>query len=401
MHLRDIDKALAELEQQDRLRKPDDGWTTSQMSENRSTTLIDAASNDYLGLASGSHDTHDERSVHSDISSRRSQFAIGAGASRLIFGTSSVHREVEVTCAKWLGFEDALLFSSGFAANCGILPAIISETDAVFSDRFNHASLIDALRLSKVKPQIVPHLDLVELERQLAAHQEASARWVISESYYSMDGDGPDLVALDEICRRYDAHLFIDEAHALGVFGPRGSGLCAEAGIKADLLMAGFGKAVGSAGAIVGCSSSMRTFLWNRARSFMYSTAPSPRASFDLLQQIRRTQESEDLRGILAERCESVRSMLAEALRGSSSSVRVASGFGPILSLIVGREAEALQLASICREQGLLVQAIRPPTVPVGASRLRVTLKASWDRKTENRLVEIIQEAVAQLSSAR
>lgn len=392
MHLNDVERQIRELERKGLLREPDDSLIRTQLQLTKQN-FIDAASNDYLGLAQKTAVT-----VPNEAEAKAG-VPVGSGASRLIFGTHEIHRVIEKTCAEWLGYEESMLFSSGFAANCGVLPALISSGDAVFSDQLNHASLIDALRLAPVKAQVFQHLNLEQLEQQLIAAQASSARWVVVESYYSMDGDGPDLVKLSKLCRKFDAHLFVDEAHSLGVFGHQGAGLCKAVGVKPDILMCGLGKAVGSAGAIVACSQLVRCFLWNRARSFVYSTAPSPRASRDLLKQIQQTQAADDLREQLEARCLQIRVGLNRALREvQGTRVRLAEGFGPIVSLVLGSEQLALALALDCRAEGLLVQAIRPPTVPEGQSRLRITVKADW---TERQVESVISILIQSLSPFR
>ncbi len=311
--------------------------------------------------------------------------SVGAGSSRLIFGTSPEHVLLEQELAAWVGLPASLLFASGYAANVGALAAILSPEDAVFSDSLNHASLIDGIRLSRARAQIVPHLDLAKLEEGLAESVSAPARWVICEAYYSMDGDGPNLAALRALCDRYDAQLYVDEAHSLGTFGPRGAGLCAAEGVVPDVLMAAFGKSVGSQGACVAGSSELRTWLWNRARSFVFSTAPSPLLVSTTRQQLQRTQAADRARSRLQSVCLEMRVALKQA--GVSL---VAGSFGPVLGLLMGAEERALLLAQRLRESGILAQAVRPPTVPVGASRVRLVLRASLTDEQTARLVEVV-----------
>ncbi len=310
---------------------------------------------------------------------------VGAGSSRLIFGSSPEHVLLEQELAAWVGLPASLLFASGYAANVGALGAILSPEDAVFSDSLNHASLIDGIRLSRARAQVVPHLDLEELEEGLAQNLSAPARWVICEAYYSMDGDGPDLAALRALCDRYDAQLYVDEAHSLGTFGPQGAGLCAAQGVVPDVLMAAFGKSVGSQGACVAGSTELRTWLWNRARSFVFSTAPSPLLVAATRQQFRRTQAADRARSRLESVCLQVRGALRE-----TGIPLVAGSFGPVVGLLMGAEERALLLAQRLRESGILAQAVRPPTVPVGASRVRLVLRASLTDDQIARLVEVV-----------
>lgn len=379
MHLQDLSSALQHLEETNRLRRPDDTLVREHLRSEWGDDFIDAARNDYLGLAGTLPPL--------DVSRETSQACAppGAAASRLIFGTAAEHLRVERDVASWLDMPAALLFASGYAANVGALSALLSPEDAVFSDRLNHASLIDGMRLARVKPHVFEHLDLDELERGLQRAAAAPARWVVVESYYSMDGDGPDLIRLRSLCDRYDAALYVDEAHSVGTFGAAGAGLCHLAGIRADVLMAAFGKAVGSHGACVLGSSDVRTWLWNRARSFVFSTAPSPPHAAHLASQIHTTRAAHSARNRLQVLAKQVRQMLLG--RG----VPIVDGsFGPVLSLLCGSEGAAMELAERLRASGVLAQAIRPPTVPDDGSRVRLILSASLSEAQEERLIEIV-----------
>jgi len=379
MHLSEVATRLSQLRQQGLLREADDGRLRREGFEAFGDQFLDACSNDYLDLAG---------SNVSRATSGDAQAAVGAGASRLVFGTHPEHRILEQVCAEWLGFDAALLFSSGYSANLGTLACLLTEGDAVFSDELNHASLIDGIRLSRVRPTVVPHLNLGQLEAQLAQVQSAPARWVIVESYYSMDGDGPDLAALSALCARFDAHLYVDEAHALGTFGPQGRGLCAVAGVRPDVLMAGFGKAVGGQGACVLSSADVRLWLWNKARAFVFSTAPSPLLAGRVTEQMRRTQASDAARARLAGHAVLLRQLLQEqgiaAMPGS---------FGPIVSVVLGSPEQAVRCAEELRKVGILAQAIRPPTVPVGQSRLRLVLRAGMSEQQLQRLARAVAGA--------
>lgn len=379
MHLRDLPSALRQLEETNRLRLPDDSLLREKLRAEWGEDFIDAARNDYLGLAG--------TSPAPDVSRETSQTwaSPGAGASRLIFGTAAEHLRVESDVAAWLDMPAALLFSSGYAANVGALSALLSPADAVFSDRLNHASLIDGMRLARVKPRVFEHLDLDELERGLQGAAAAPARWVVVESYYSMDGDGPDLIRLRNLCDQYDAAFYVDEAHSVGTFGAAGAGLCHLAGIRADVLVAAFGKAVGSHGACVLGSAEVRTWLWNRARSFVFSTAPSPAHAAHLASQIHTTRAAHTARNRLQLLAKQVRQTLQE--RGVPI---VGGSFGPVLSLLCGSEGMAMDLAERLRASGVLAQAIRPPTVPDDGSRVRLILSAGLSETQVERLIEIV-----------
>jgi 8-amino-7-oxononanoate synthase len=326
--------------------------------------LLNASSNDYLGWRSQPVSAADAPP--------------GAGASRLIYGTDPAHPALERELASWLGQGSALLFSSGYAANLGTLAGLAVEGDVVVSDALNHASLIDGCRLSKASVVVVPHRDYAAVEAALAAPRRGHA-WVVTEAYFSMDADTPDLPRLAAMCRSRGASLIVDEAHSLGVFGPAGTGLCAAAHVKPDVLIGTLGKAFGLQGAFVCGSAELRTWLWNRARSFVFSTASSPLLAAEASQRLIRLQSADAERALLA----SAERSLAPALaRFQTPDGR----HGPVLPLILGTEAAAAALAAHFADAGILVQAIRPPTVPVGQARVRLTLNA---RMTSDDLARI------------
>jgi len=319
--------------------------------------LLDLCSNDYLGYAGDPWPALNARS--------------GAGASRLVSGDRAAHAAAEGAIAGWLGTEAALLFSSGYAANVGTVAALAGRGDVIVSDALNHASLIDGCRLSGAIIRVVPHLDLAAVEEALAAARGARRRWVLTESCFSMDGDIPDLPALRALTRRHDAALVVDEAHALGVFGPEGRGLCAEAGVTPDVLIGTGGKALGVHGAFVAGSRNLRLWLWNRARSFVFSTGISPALAELIAQRVTRVRGDDTSRRLLADRAGQLRAMLAEL-----GAPGVRAGRGPVIPWVIGDPAAAVALSQRLLDEGVLVQAIRPPTVPAGTARLRVTASA-------------------------
>lgn len=343
-------------------------------------------SNDYLGLASRA----------------APPVASGSGASRLIAGERDEHRRLERAFAAWLGVEDVLAFSSGYAANVGALSALAGAGDLIVSDSLNHASLIDGARLSRARVAVVPHGDRSAIERVLVERREARA-WVVVESYYSMDADGPDLAALRTLCDARGAALYVDEAHALGVLGPAGRGRCAEAGITPDVLVGTLGKAFGSQGAFVAGRTVLREWLWNRARSFVFSTGLAPVSAavgVRALQQVIEQPElaakvgdlSTRLRGGLvaagAVACRSFASTPAEL----DPSPRLL-GFGHVVPVVLGTPQRALRWAASMREQGVDVHAIRPPTVPAGAARIRMTVTAAHGAEDVDRAVDAFASA--------
>jgi 8-amino-7-oxononanoate synthase len=373
-----LNESLQELAACGLLREPDDGRVRAQVAAAAAGLgfpLLDASSNDYLGLAG--------RCV-----SRETLAKAGTAASRLIHGTSEEHLILETELATWVGAETALLFSSTYAANLGLISAIGVQGSLVVSDATNHASLIDGARLAQAEVAIVPHLDLSAIRSALRRGRDATACWLVTESYFSMDGDGPDLRALRALCDEYDAGLVVDEAHSLGVFGRHGAGRCSEAGVKPDILVGALGKAVGTHGGFIAGSAVLRTFLWNRARSFVFSTAPSPQHA-DLS-----TRQLEAVRGAdgLRERLEANGAQLRSALRLAGLSI-APSSFGPIVSVIIGSSASALAVAERLRAVGILAQAIRPPTVAAGSERIRLTVKATFRDEDMQRLTQAMVEA--------
>jgi 8-amino-7-oxononanoate synthase len=334
--------ALDELRHADRLR-----------ARSEPPNAVSFCSNDYLGLA------------HHPAP----QATSGAGASRLIAGERFEHGRLEQRLSEWLGTEQTLLFSSGYAANVGVIQALVKRDDFVVSDALNHASIIDGLRLARVQVNVVPHLDVAAVKDALAK-APPGRRWVLTESYFSMDADSPDLGALRRICDEHGAGLIVDEAHALGVLGPRGLGLCAEAGVEPDVLVGTLGKAFGAAGAFVSGCRPLIDWLWNRARSHVFSTGMSPVVAAAAHANFERALADASLR----ERAIRNASLFRQALREAGLDVR---GHGPIVPWVLGTEAKALDVAGKLRERGIHAVAIRPPTVPEGTSRIRFAFTAA------------------------
>lgn len=341
--LRHLAVELQDLERRDLLRRPGGA---------RAPGLLDLCSNDYLGYGS---DPSPEVNTCS-----------GAGGSRLVTGDRAEHRMAEAILAEWLRAEAALLFSSGYAANVGTIAALAGRGDVIVSDQLNHASLIDGCRLSGATVEVVAHCDLQAAERALRGAAGARHRWMVTESYFSMDGDTPDLAGLRRVCDATDSALIVDEAHALGVFGDEGRGLCAAARVEPDVLIGTAGKALGLHGAFVVGAERLRLWLWNRARSFVFSTGVSPGLAIAIGLRVQRTRSDEGARIRLAETA----GRLREAVGANGGS------HGPIIPRLVGGAATAVALSAQLRERGLLVQAIRPPTVPAGTARLRLTASA-------------------------
>lgn len=373
---------LDELAAKQQLRDPADSDLHQAAPPSGGATWLDACSNDYLGL--GARDV--SRETLSELAGART----GAGASRLVQGSFREHAQLESELADWLAADACLLTLSAFAANVGLIPALADADSLVVSDSLNHASIVDGCRLAKARVVVTPHLDVQAVEAALRQHRGTSPAWVLTEGLFSMDGDCPDLHDLRAVCDRYGAGLVVDEAHSLGVLGPSGAGRAAAQAVRADVLVAGLGKAVGSQGGLLACSVELRKWLWNRARSFVFSTAPSPLLCRITLAQVRETRAADAARQRLALRSLELRSALAErglpALPGAE---------GPILPIVLGSNERALAAMHELRQRGILVQAIRPPTVPHGAARLRLTVHADWPDDAVGRIVDGLEVACA------
>jgi 8-amino-7-oxononanoate synthase len=375
---------VAQLEQlrvQGLLREPADADARRKLGLD-GEPLLDACSNDYLGLGA--------RRVSRETMSRLEGSRIGAAASRLVQGTFEEHTELEHELADWMGTAASLLTLSAFAANVGLIPALAGPGSLVVSDSLNHASIVDGCRLAKADVAVVPHLDLEAVEQALARHRGSAPAWVVIEGLFSMDGDCPDLSALRGICDRFEAGLVVDEAHSLGVVGPGGAGRAAAQSVKADVLVAGLGKALGAQGGVIASSDAMRTWLWNRARGFVFSTAPSPALTRLVLEQARRARAADVARSTLVQRARELRTGLA-----TLGVPALGHPDGPIVPIVLGSNERALRAMEVLRSRRILAQAIRPPTVPKDAARLRLTVHADWPDDAVPRIIEALEVACA------
>jgi len=330
-------------------------------------TGVDVCSNDYLGLR------RDPRLAEAAAAAARA-YGAGAGAARLLRGSCPLHEELEATLARWKGTEACLLFNTGFQANATLIPALAGPGDAVFSDALNHASLVDGCRMARTggaQVGIFRHRDLVDLAAQLSAWRASAPAealaLVATDAVFSMDGDAADLPALVELCEQNRALLLVDEAHATGLLGADGAGLAQLQGVQGriPLLMGTLGKALGAFGAFVCGDGLLREHLLNTARGFIFSTALPPPVLGAALEGVRIAR---------AEPWRRERALaLAERLRGALGQAPQPSAIVPVP---VGADAEAVRLAQSLQDQGFDVRAVRPPTVPAGSARLRITTGA-------------------------
>ncbi len=349
----------------------------AEVEVNGEERLINFSSTDYLGLSV-------DPQLRAALAAAVEELGAGAGASRLITGDSSAHRALEKTAARFEGTEAALVFNSGYVANVGVLSALLSEGDAVFSDALNHASIVDGCRLSKAQVSVYPHRDVAALERLLAEHP-ARRKLVVTDSVFSMDGDRAPLRELAQVSAAAGAALMVDEAHATGVLGPTGAGLCEELSVKPDLRMATLSKALGCVGAYVACSAPVRELLFNRARSLVFSTALPPALCAAATLSLQRVQKDPALRERL---WTNVRHFAAGLERLGLPAHRDSA----IFSIVLGAPEAAVAASRELRKAGLLVKPIRPPTVPPGTSRLRFALSAAHT-------VEHLDRALAALAA--
>lgn len=324
--------------------------------------LINFSSNDYLGLANDSR-------LKAAASAAIDRFGAGAGSARLICGNLAPHAELDEAFAKFKGTESALAFSTGYAAALGTIPALVGKGDVVILDKLCHACLVDAARLSGATIRVFPHNQLGKLERLLSGIRDGDANakvLVVTESVFSMDGDLAPLRDIVELKERFGAWLMVDEAHGVGVLGPRGRGLAAELGIvgRIDVQMSTLGKALGSAGGVICGSSALIEFLVNRARSFIFSTAPAPGVA---------AAATEAVRLLDGGSLEPERRSLWDAIAGIGRALNGPRAASAILPLIVGSESLTIELSFALRQAGILVGAVRYPTVARNQARLRFT----------------------------
>jgi 8-amino-7-oxononanoate synthase len=328
--------------------------------------LVNFASNDYLGLAA------DDRLATAAAEACRTSGA-GRGASPLVCGRSDAHAELEARLAAFEGAEAALVFPSGFAANAGIIPALVDRDDVIFADAKNHASLIDGCRLARAGTHVYPHGDVAALEELLTSSGRARRRLIVTDTLFSMDGDLAPLREIAELALQFNAMLVVDEAHATGVFGQLGRGAAEHLGVDdASIIRVGtLSKALGSAGGFVCGSRSLVQWLANRARTYVFSTAQPAAASAAALVALGIVERQPERRVALLAAAASLR----EELRAQGWSTGASES--QIIPIVIGEPARAVQLSARLREAGFWVPAIRPPSVPAGESLLRLSLTAA------------------------
>ena len=342
--------------------------------------VLSFCSNDYLGLANHPALIAAAKAAANDV-------GVGSGASHLITGHHRLHHELEESLAHFVGLPQALLFSTGYMANLGIVTALAGRGDAVFADRLNHASLNDAVVLSRAELKRYPHSDMAALEKLLASSQ-AKRKLVLTDAVFSMDGDIAPITELLALCEKYDAWLMLDDAHGFGVLGTGGRGVLEHFRLNNPriIYMATLGKAAGVAGAFVAGEPALIETLVQNARTYIYTTALPPLLAAALLASLKLIEAEGWRRVRIGE--------LVAALRGGLSLQRwqLAESVTPIQPLVIGSNDEALMVSERLLERGILVPAIRPPTVPKGTARLRISLSAAHTPEDVARLLDAINE---------
>lgn len=394
--LHDLQSELAQLNSESRLRKRrtlQSACAPEVQVDGR--TLINFAANDYLGLAN-----HPQLIAAAQQAAQ--QWGVGAGASHLVSGHFEVHAEMEQALARFVAMPAALGFTTGYMANLGIVTALTNRGDVVFADKLNHASLIDAQQLCRAEVKRYPHKDLDALTR-LLADTPARNRFIVTDAVFSMDGDLAPLAELLALAKQYDALLIVDDAHGFGVLGPQGRGSLAHLGLQDEriLYMGTLGKAAGVHGAFVAGHETLIQYLLQTARSGIFTTAAPPMLAACVLACLPLIEQGDALRAQL-------RSHIAALRKGLSVSAGAETRTTPITTttaqwqllpsdtaiqpIVLGDNAEAVRVANALWERGIWAPAIRPPTVPVGTARLRVSLSAAHSAAHVQQLIDALRE---------
>jgi 8-amino-7-oxononanoate synthase len=342
--------------------------------------VVNFSSNNYLGIAN-----HPELAAAAKAAIDR--YGCGSGASRLISGNMTPHEELENRLARFKGTEAALVFNSGFQANTGVISTLAGESDAIFSDALNHASIIDGSRLARAKIFVYAHNDLDQLETELSHAASFRRKLIVTESIFSMDGDEAHLTAIVELAEKYGAMVMVDEAHATGIFGAGGAGVVQKLGLGNRVLvqMGTLGKALGGFGAYIAGSRGLCDLLINRCRSFIFTTSLPPAVMAMAMAALDLVKREPERRQALWNNCRS----LKEGLR--SLGFELGASESPILPLIIGDATECMRFSEKLLESGVFAQGIRPPTIPPGTSRLRITLMATHTREQIERALAVFK----------
>jgi len=342
--------------------------------------VLNFCSNDYLGLA------NDGRIKRAALEAME-DYGFGSGASRLVCGNMFPHEKLESDLAGFKRTESALVYSSGYMANTGIIPALMDRRSVVLSDKLNHASIIDGIILSRARLVRYPHADMQALEEILKNIPANRQKLIVTDTVFSMDGDRAPLKEIVDLARRYESMVMADEAHAFGVLGEHGSGLVEESGLggQVDIQMGTLSKAAGCFGAYACVPAVVRDLLINKSRSFIYTTAMPPSLAQAARAALRIIQEGNQLRRSLLEKAEYLRHKLREMGFDTMKSTT------PIIPILVKDSLQSVAMSKRLLEQGIFVQAIRPPTVPLGTARLRLTVTATHTQDDLNCLLNALR----------
>ncbi|MCC6533225.1 MAG: 8-amino-7-oxononanoate synthase [Burkholderiales bacterium] len=347
----------------------------------RGRDFVSFASNDYLGLAA------DPRLIEA-AREAASRYGVGAGASHLLHGHHALHEQLESALAETVGMARALVFSTGYMANLGVVTALCGRDDEVFADKLNHASLNDAMVLSRARFHRYPHGDLDALDRALGRARARTRKLILTDAVFSMDGDLAPLPELVRLCERHGAYLLLDDAHGFGVLGEHGAGTPSHFAVSSErvIYMGTLGKAAGVYGAFVASSAALIDYLVNRARTYVYTTATPPLLAAALLQSLAIIRgegwRREHLQALIGDLKEGLRAARARLLPSPTA----------IQPYVLGSAGAALRAAEVLRAHGMIVPAIRPPTVPAGSARLRISLSAGHTLADVERLVSALRK---------
>ncbi len=344
------------------------------------------ASNNYLGL------THHPDVQQAAIDAIR-LYGTGSGGARLTTGTYPLFEQLEQELARFKETEAALVFNNGYMANLGVIGALAGPNDVIFSDELNHASIIDSCRLSRAQVAVYRHADMEHLQELLKNTVCRGKRLIITDGVFSMDGDIAPLNEIVQLAEQYDALVVVDDAHATGVLGPGGKGTASYFGLsgRVQVQIGTLSKALGAEGGFVSGSRELIDYIKNKARSFIFSTALAPATIAAALAALRQLAARPEIVEKLSGNAQFVRTLLQAAR------LPVLDGVTPIIPVIVGEAEAAVKLTKALKEQGLIISAIRPPTVPAGTSRLRLTVTAAHERHDLIRAVDIIAAMVREL----
>lgn len=342
---------------------------------------------EYLSFCSNNYlDISNHPAVIKAVIDAIKKYGWGAGASRLVSGNMVPHQQLEQTICQFKNKEASIVFPTGYMANTGTISSLVSKGDLVISDRLNHASIIDGCKLSQATFRVYPHRDMKKLEKILKASEIFKKKLIVTDSVFSMDGDIAPLEKIIKLAKHYNAITMVDEAHAIGVFGKNRRGVLEQIGLEneVDVIMGTLSKAVGSIGGFVCGNSDLIEFLRNRAKSFIYTTALPPAVCAASIAGLNIIRDEPELAETLRKNISYIRELL------SSHGVNTGDSQGPIIPVIIGNTEKTLSISKTLLDKGLMIPAIRPPTVPRESSRLRVTIMSSHTKQELDRLANTL-----------